>query len=60
MIVQTDGAAKCTEAADSCEGVHINVQRGKFIVGSSPQGWTLFTLVIGSQSARFKRVIAIR
>jgi hypothetical protein len=38
MIVQTDGAAKCTEAADSCEGVHINVQRGKFIVGSSPQG----------------------
>jgi hypothetical protein len=38
MIVQTDGAAKCTEAADRCEGVHINVQRGKFIVGSSPQG----------------------
>jgi hypothetical protein len=38
MIVQTDGAAKCTEAADRCEASTINVQRGKFIVGSSAQG----------------------
>jgi hypothetical protein len=38
MIVQTDGAGKRTEAAESCEASTINVQRGKFIVGSSPQG----------------------